>query len=193
MFAPALGLLLLSVSAELTPLGVVKSADAEVERILASREPTVDRLAAKADEYVDFVELARRALGEKAWAGLSTPQQGEFSATMRGVLRASYAQRALSDGRGGSRIEYGAERVEGNEASVATSFKIKDDVIPVVYRLFRANPKARWKIYDVITDEVSLVATYGDQFRQVIAKKGFDGLLKSLKAKREQLEASAKK
>jgi phospholipid transport system substrate-binding protein len=174
-------------AAPVSPLNFVKAADAEVQRILQTKEVTSEKLAARADEFIDFVELARRALG-KEWAGLTKKQQDEFSSTMKGVLRASYAQKAIGDGRGGATIEYGAELVEGNEATVATTLQLKEDKLPVVYKLFRGDPKASWKIYDVITDDVSLVTTYNDQFRQVIAKKGFDGLLKSLKSKRDQLE-----
>lgn len=174
-------------AAPAAPLAVVKNADGEVQKVLQSNEATTERLASKADEFVDFFELAKRALG-KDWATLNKKQQDEFSVTMKGLLRANYAQKAISDGRGGAKIEYGDEKVEGNEATVNTTLLVKQDKFPVVYKLYRADAKGAWKIYDVITDDVSLVATYNDQFRQVMAKKGFDGLLKSLKAKKEQLE-----
>jgi phospholipid transport system substrate-binding protein len=185
LLAPLIALAL--TAAAPAPLAVVKAADVEVAKILKGNEATVEKLAARADEYIDFVELARRALG-KEWDGLDKRQRDDFSATMKGVLRASYAQKAIADGRGTATVEYGAETIAGNEASVGTTLVLKQDRFPVVYKLFRAGPKGGWKIYDVITDEVSLVQTYNDQFRQVISKKGFDGLLKSLKAKREQLE-----
>lgn len=174
-------------AAPVGPLALVKTADAEVQKVLQSDAPTVEKLAAKADEFIDFSELAKRALG-KEWAGLTRKQQEEFTATMKGVLRASYAQKAISDGRGSAKVEYGEETIDGNEASVKTTLIIKQDRFPVVYKLFRPDAKSAWKIYDVVTDDVSLVSTYNDQFRQVIAKKGFDGLLRSLKAKKEQLE-----
>lgn len=187
-----LALAIPSPQANVAPLALVKSADAEVEKILQSKDATVEKLAARADDYIDFIELARRALG-KDWNGLDKKKQEDFSSTMKGVLRASYAQRAISDGRGGAKVEYGAEKIDGNEAVVATTLVVKQDRFPIVYKLFRADAKSSWKIYDVITDEVSLVDTYNDQFRQVLAKKGFDGLLKSLKAKREQLEKPVEK
>jgi phospholipid transport system substrate-binding protein len=176
-------------AAPVGPLAVVKSADAEVQKVLQSDSPTTEKLAARADEFIDFFELAKRALG-KEWAKLSKKQQDDFSATMKGVLRASYAQKAISDGRGTAKVEYGAEVIEGNQATVKTTLVVKQDRFPVVYKLFRPDAKAAWKIFDVVTDEVSLVATYNDQFRQVISKKGFEGLLKSLKAKKDQLEKS---
>ncbi len=172
------------------PLQFVKNADAEAQKILQGADASASKLAARADEFIDFAELAKRALG-KDWDGLKKPQQADFTDTMKGLLRASYAQKAIGDGRGSAEISYGAESIAGNEATVPSTIKVKKDAFPIVYKLYRADPKSGWKIYDVITDDVSLVQTYSDQFRTTIAKKGFDGLLKSLKARREQLEAQS--
>jgi phospholipid transport system substrate-binding protein len=170
-----------------TPLAVVKAADSDVSTVLKSTAATVEKLAEKAERYVDFAELAKRAMG-KQWASLDKKQQDEFSATMKGLLRANYAQKAIKDGRGEALVEYGAEAIEGNEASVKTTLVMKQDRFPVLYKLYRLDAKGAWRVYDVVTEDVSLVTTYADQFRTVIAKKGFDGLLSSLKAKKEQLE-----
>lgn len=170
------------------PLSVVKNADGEVQKVLQSKDATTAKLAARADEFVDFGELARRAMGAE-WPKLNKKQQDDFSDAMKGLLRASYAQKAVNEGRDGSaKVEYGEEKVEGNEAVVNTKLLVKQDTYPVVYKLYRPDPKSPWRIYDVITDEVSLVTTYSDQFRQVMAKKGFDGLLKSLRDKQASLE-----
>jgi len=174
------------------PTDVVKRGNDEVQKILKSEEGTVEKLATKADEFIDFVELAKRALG-KEWTKLNKKQQDEFAATMKGLLRASYAQRAVQEGKGGGDLEYGAEKIEGNEASVVTNVLVKKDKVPVEYKLYRVDPKAPWRIYDVVTDQVSLVSTYNDQFRQLISKKGYDGLLSTLKKRRDELEADSKK
>jgi phospholipid transport system substrate-binding protein len=93
-------------------------------------------------------------------------------------------------GQGKTDIHYAPEQRDGSEAEVPTTFQVKKDKIPVVYRLYQANPKASWKIFDVVTDDVSLVDTYRTQFRKLIADKGIDGLIATLKNKRAQLEAS---
>lgn len=171
------------------PLSVVKNADLEVQKVLQAPDASTAKLAARADEFVDFAELAKRAMGTE-WPRLNKKQQDDFGQTMKGLLRASYAQKAVNDGRGGNgaKIEYGEEKVTGNEAVVSTKLLVKQDTYPVVYKLYRADPKGGWRIYDVVTDEVSLVDTYSDQFRKVMGNKGFDGLLKSLKDKQESLE-----
>lgn len=171
------------------PLSVVKNADTEVQKVLQAPDATTEKLASRADDFVDFGELAKRAMGTE-WGKLNKKQQDEFSATMKGLLRASYAQKAVNDGRGGNtaKVEYGSEKVEGNEAVVDSKLLVKQDTYPVLYKLYRPDAKGSWRIYDVVTDEVSLVSTYSDQFRTVMAKKGFEGLLKSLKDKQQSLE-----
>ncbi len=184
----SLALSLTLAAAPVGPLSVVKSADGEIQKVLQGPDASTTKLAARADEFVDFGELARRAMGPE-WPKLNKKQQDDFGQTMKGLLRASYAQKAVTEGRGGSaRVQYGEETVEGNEAVVNTKILVKQDTYPVVYKLYRADPKGAWRIYDVVTDDVSLVTTYNDQFRTVMAKKGFDGLLKSLKDKQASLE-----
>lgn len=182
-----LTLLAASLLAAPGPLAVVKAADADVQKVL-EKDATIEKLATVADGYIDFVELARRALGPKEWAKLDKKKQDEFSATMKGLLRASYAQKALGDGRNGAKFEYVSEKIDVGEATVQATLVMKTDRFPVTYKLYRADAKSPWRIFDVVTDDVSLVGTYSDQFRKMIASKGFDGLLASLKAKREQLE-----
>jgi len=171
------------------PLSVVKTADAEVQKLLQSADASTEKLAARADEFVDFGELAKRAMGAE-WPKLNKKQQDEFTVTMKGLLRASYAQKAVTDGRGGggAKVEYGEEKVEGNEAVVNTKLLVKEDTYPVVYKLYRADAKGAWRIYDVVTDDVSLVGGYNDQFRKQMSDKGFDGLLRSLQTRRDSLE-----
>lgn len=174
-------------AAPASPLNVVKNGTAEVQKILASSDASTEKLAARADEFIDFAELAKRALG-KEWGKLNKKQQDEFAITMKELLRASYAQKAIGDAKGGtSNAEYGEEKIEGNEATVHSTILVNKEKFPVDYKLYRPDAKSAWRIYDVVTDQVSLMATYQDQFKTVIAKKGYDGLLTTLKAKRDQL------
>lgn len=178
-----------SITALPTPTDVVRHGNDQVQQLLANKNATAEQLAARADDFVDFVELARRALG-KEWNNLTPKQREEFSTTMKQLLRASYAQKAI--GQSNARISYGKEKVSANEAEVPTTLEIGKGKFPVIYRLYRLDADAPWKIYDVVTDEVSLMETYRDQFRKVIAQKGYAGLLETLKRKRDELEAKGK-
>ncbi len=185
---------LLLVAMTLSPLETVRQADSSVSAILKGPEPRLEKLTLKADESIDFAELAKRTLG-KTWVTLSKKQQEQFSVEMKALLRASYAQRALNENPGGTAgFQYVGETVasDGKEATVETTLSVKTDKFPVQYKLYKSDAKAAWRIYDVITDGVSLVSTYQDQFRQVIAKKGIDGLVATIKTKRIQLESASK-
>lgn len=181
-------LVALVLAASSSPLAVVKEGNAEVQQILSTDRATVEQLATAVDRYVDFSELARRALG-KEWDNLSKKQQQEFSGTVRDLLRVSYAQKAL--GQGTAEVQYGEEKLStGQEAEVTTTITVNKDPVPVVYKLYRGASKAGWRIYDVVTDGFSLLENYRSQFRKIIASKGYDGLLAALKAKRTQQEGT---
>jgi phospholipid transport system substrate-binding protein len=171
------------------PLDVVKSGYTDVQKAATAKGASVEQLATVVEKFVDFEELAKRALG-KTWDTITPAQRKDFSETMKGLLRASYAQKAI--GQADAEVKYGKATIEGNEATVNTTVTVKKDQIPVDYKLYKVAGKGGgWRIYDVITDEVSLVETYRGQFRKLLADKGFDGLLSTLKAKRAQLEKSA--
>jgi phospholipid transport system substrate-binding protein len=173
-------------AAPATPLEVVKSGNTDVQKAASAPGTTVDQLATVVEKFVDFEELAKRALG-KEWDKRTPAEQKDFAETMKGLLRASYAQKAI--GQGNAQVKYGKETINGTEALVATVLTVKKDQVPVDYKLYKG-AKGNWRIYDVVTDQVSLVETYQGQFRKLLSDKGFAGLLSTLKTKRAQLEKS---
>ncbi len=167
------------------PIDVVRQGNDQVQQAIGREDASAKKVADTVDGFVDFGELARRALGVKDWSKLSAKQKAEFTSTMKDLLRTSYAQKAI--GQKASEVTYDKEQVKGSEASVLTSIAVKASHYPVEYKLYRSVAHG-WRIYDVVTDDVSLVQTYRDQFRRLIASKGYDGLLVTLKSKRDQLE-----
>jgi phospholipid transport system substrate-binding protein len=187
MLAPLIAATLLAATP--TPLEVVKAGNTDVQKAANAPGATVQQLATVVEKFVDFEELAKRALG-KEWDKLNAAQRKDFADTMKGLLRASYAQKAI--GQAQAEVKYGKETIKGDEAIVNTTLTVKKDQLPVDYKLYKVPGNAGgWRIYDVVTDEVSLVETYAGQFRKLIADKGFDGLLSTLKTKRAQLEKPA--
>jgi phospholipid transport system substrate-binding protein len=173
---------------------VVKAGHQHVQAVVQSVEPSVEKLNAQADEFIDFAELSKRSLGAQ-WAKLTKKQQDEFSSTLRAVLRANYAHKILTgDSKGSnSQQQWGEETIDGNEAKVTSVVMALNDRFPIEYRLWRPNESTPWRIYDVVTEDVSLVDTYRDQFRKVIREKGYDKLLETLKAKKASLEGQSKR
>jgi phospholipid transport system substrate-binding protein len=46
----------------------------------------------------------------------------------------------------------------------------------------------KWVVYDVLTDEQSMLENYRAEFNKIIAKDGFDALIKRMKKKLEEKE-----
>lgn len=170
-----------------SPLSVVRRASDEVAQILDTGKATAEQLAQRSDAFIDYAELTKRAFGSK-WASLKKTRRDEFVRAMRMLLRASYAHRALDGGGQKTTVEWGVEQQRASEATVQSTVVVKSDRFPVEYRMFRSGPRMPWKVYDVVTDGVSLVQTYADQFRQALASRSDEDLLKTLKTRAEQLE-----
>ena len=51
----------------------------------------------------------------------------------------------------------------------------------VNYRLHQV--QGEWKIYDVVVDDISIIANYRSQFSRILSRGSFDDLLKRLKEK----------
>ena len=126
----------------------------------------------------DWLEMAKQALG-KHWNNVSG-RQYEFVAVFAEFLGNAYV------GKIGSykdeKIVFVQESIEKDQAKVDTK------VIPgageptsVNYRLHQV--KGEWMIYDVVVEDISIVANYRAQFNRILSRTSFDDLLKRLKEK----------
>jgi phospholipid transport system substrate-binding protein len=123
--------------------------------------------------------MAKRSLGAN-WRRANPQQQKEFVLTFTALLEKTYADQI--DLYNGQKVLYTGESIDGDYAQVDSRIIDKDgQTYSVVYRLHKVDGK--WKIYDVIAENISLVNNYRSQFNRVIAKSSFDDLLKTMKEK----------
>jgi phospholipid transport system substrate-binding protein len=77
-------------------------------------------------------------------------------------------------------VQYVAERVDGDYATVrAQIVTSKGTQVPVEARVVRRGE--RWLMYDVLIENVSLVASYRSQFDRVIRTSSYEDLVRRLK------------
>lgn len=145
------------------------------------RGAIIDRLREIVYPLFDFREMAMRALGSY-WRRISPQQQSQFVAVFTELLEKSYADKIdLYDGQ---RVVYAAESTDQNFAQVDTKILAKDgQTFSVVYKLHRMEGK--WRIYDVVVENISLVNNYRSQFNRVIGNKSFEELIRVMKEKAE--------
>ena len=80
---------------------------------------------------------------------------------------------------------YKKEEIDEDFASVKTIIVTKrKQEISINYRLHMVAGK--WRVYDVVVNGVSLINTYRQQFRSIIKKSSYDGLVKILRRKRDE-------
>ena len=82
----------------------------------------------------------------------------------------------------GERVVFGRETVDQEYAEVeAKLISLKNEESRVLYRLKRGDGK--WKVYDAVVENISIVNNYRSQFDRVISKSSFDELKQMLREK----------
>jgi phospholipid transport system substrate-binding protein len=173
-----------------TPREVVQSAVSRVvlaiQRADMESDPAPARLATQqrrlevrriATDLFDFDEISRRALS-RHWTARSPEEQAEFVRLFTDLLERTYLGRIESYS--GEKIVYMGEAVDGPFATVRSKVVTRRrGETPLDYRLHLRD--GRWKVYDVLIDHVSFVATYRSEFGRILQKESYAALVDRLR------------
>lgn len=179
-----------------------KSLETAVNRILAAiRNPdyknpsTRPRLRNQIEEEVynifDFGEFSARTVGPR-WKTFTEPQKRSFSDAFAELLFNTYLNRIT--GYNGETVAYTGENVspQGDKVEVRTQISMKDGrKIPVSYRML--DKDGRWKVYDVIIENISLVKNYRTQFHDILNSATPEELIDRVRAKASEIIEQGKK
>ncbi len=136
-----------------------------------------------ANELFDFREISQRSLA-RHWRQRSPAEREEFTRLFGDLLELSYVSKI--ELYSGEKIQYLGEVLDGEYATVRTRIVTKQGTeIPVDYRLLRQGDQ--WRAYDVLIEGVSLVGNYRTQFNAVIQRSSYDGLVKALRIRRDEV------
>lgn len=169
------------------PLELVKSVGDRVIAVLKDpklkapdkKAERVERLREIINPVFDYDEMARRTLGAH-WRRRTAVEQQEFVKLFRAFLEKIYAEKV--DLYEGERVLFGRETIDQEYAEVESKVtNAKGEESPAVYRLKRSDGK--WKVYDAVVENISIVNNYRSQFDRVITKSSFDELKKMLREK----------
>jgi phospholipid transport system substrate-binding protein len=152
---------------------------------LGDRRVAVRKIA---NEIFDFSEIAKRSMA-RHWQPLSEAQRTEFIGLFADLLERSYISKIETYG--GEKIQYTAERADGEFATVSTRIVTKNGTeVPVDYRMIKRAD--RWLVYDVSIEGVSLVSNYRTQFNKIIQTTSYNELVSKLRNKQDELLAEDK-
>ena len=134
---------------------------------------------------IDFEELSRRALGTH-WDPLSAAQQQQFVTLLRNLIETNYTvkmgQRSLGED---FTVEYGDTLVRLPNALVRGQLSHDQKVTDI--ELFLLQSDSGWTVYDVVTDDVSLLETYAESFDEIIGDEGWAALIQRLEDRIQSL------
>jgi phospholipid transport system substrate-binding protein len=136
------------------------------------------------NEYFNFEEMAKRALG-RPWKEQSPEKCQEFAQLFKQLLFNTYINRIENYTGSNERVFYDSEKLDGDYALVKTHILYQgDNNISIEYRLHRDG--GEWKVYDVAAEGISFVDNYRGQFGSILANQSFDSLLIRLRQKVHQ-------
>lgn len=165
----------------------------EVSTAIRER-PAQDDLIALLDTLIDkhfaFATTTRLAVGP-AWRDFSADDQAKATALFSRLVIRTYADRVTGDTR--PKIVYGQPlELKAGRVEVPTTTNTAGQTYAVAYRLEldRATQPARWRVYDVVAEGVSLISNYRSQFEPIIKKSGAPGLIATLEAKLAEQNAA---
>ncbi|HYU66430.1 MAG TPA: ABC transporter substrate-binding protein [Jatrophihabitantaceae bacterium] len=158
----------------------IERADTESDPAPASRLAMQQRrleVRRIATDLFDFDEISRRALS-RHWTARSPEEQAEFVRLFTDLLERTYLGRIESYS--GEKIVYMGETVDGPFATVRSKVVTRRrGETPLDYRLHLRD--GRWKVYDVLIDHVSFVATYRSEFGRILQKESYAALVDRLR------------
>jgi phospholipid transport system substrate-binding protein len=175
------------------PLEVVRTAIDKAVQILKDpklqgmdkKRERIDRLREALTPIFDYDEMSKRALGAH-WRRRTPAEREEFVVVFRDFLERIYSDKIGLYG--GEKVLFGRETIDTDFAQVETTIiSLKGEEIAVVYKLRRENGK--WKVYDAVVENISLINNYRSQFDRVISSASYEELLKRL---REKVDNTAK-
>jgi len=135
-----------------------------------------------AHEAFDVTETAQRVLA-RHWQARTPAERDEFTQLFADLLERTYIARL--DEYGGERIRYVGESIDGELATVRARIVTRAGIeVPVESRMVRRGE--RWLIYDVLIENVSLVANYRAQFDRIVRSSSYEELVRRLKQKRDE-------
>lgn len=178
-----------------TDLGVSAAQAANAEQFIRTKHNKVRAVLRQPDtskraneltellgEFLDYDRLAKLSL-DTEWGKRTQKERDHFVSLLRQLVERQY-QRNME-----STLQYkvswvGTEPVETGVKVKSSAKSVKKKRQPPVTIDYSMSPAGEeWKVFDIFTDDVSLVKNYKRQFRRVIADEGWNGLIDRMEKK----------
>lgn len=145
----------------------------------SAKEIKKEKLRVIYKSMFDEIEFSKRTL-TRNWNSFSPAQRKDFVNLFEQILEKSYADKILDYTN--EKVEFYKENMlSSTQAEVQSKIITSSKEIPIFYRMILKDGK--WKVYDVVVENVSLVQNYRTQFNDILAKDNPEKLLEILRKK----------
>jgi phospholipid transport system substrate-binding protein len=177
------------------PMAQLKATNDKIDKILKSKPVAGSPEEKKAKEdlkvivngLLDYQELAKRSLAQH-WDEIGKQKQELFVSTLRELIEKNYVKQLRTNL--DYAVSYKNESLKDGEALVNTVVKVKtrgkSTDSNIDYKLRKEGDK--WLVFDIITDDVSMVKNYKQQFHKIITQDGFDKLISKMRKKIDEIQ-----
>lgn len=153
--------------------------------VKVAKDPKTDpKLLGIFETMLDYESLSRDSLGDD-WSSLTPPQQAEFSGILKQLVQNSYRKNLRDPSNYAVSYTDTEPSERGTLVKTLVQSKANKREKPLAIEYVVVETSGALKVRDVITDGVSLVANYRNQFKRMLKKRGFEGLLEQM---RKQLD-----
>jgi phospholipid transport system substrate-binding protein len=175
------------------PLDTLKDAQKNAEKLLNTTpkagSPEAEKrkkdLENEARTLFDFEELAKRVLA-KNWDTGTAEQKKEFVALFSKPIIENYLAQLEGRSSKGFTLTWGKETINDADATVESNVKGKTaegKPVDINVTYFLLQKDTRWVVYDVVTDDSSVVAVQKETFKKLFKGKTFEDVLVKLRTK----------
>jgi phospholipid transport system substrate-binding protein len=140
----------------------------------------------------DLRELSRLAL-DKHWSSISSGEQSSFVNLMQSLLetKAIFSKEQSKTQGKSYTVSYQGDKFYDRDSRARALTQIyipKENVtIDIEYKLKKEGSK--WKVFDIVVDNASLVENYRYQFNNIITKHGYPELVSRMRKKLSELKS----
>jgi phospholipid transport system substrate-binding protein len=159
---------------------LLEERDEEIKEILGPEgseytEEQRETLKTIINGIIDFEAMSKTALDD-TYSEISEENRKEFVDLFSTIIRDNSLTK-LDIYR--AEVSYNEINIEGEEALIQTMAEVDEVRTPVDYRMEWKN--GEWVITDMSIDDVYTAESYRRQFQRIIARRGFDALMDSLR------------
>jgi len=163
----------------------IRQANDKLRTELAAGNKDPAKVTRELRGLLDIPYMAQRAL-DKHWDKMTATQRTEVQNTLQAIIEKKYLEQLR--GNPAHVIDFKGEDPVDSDVIVKTVLHSENNGRAVKNQIdYRLHVDGdHWRIFDVITEDVSTLQNYRSEFSRIIAKDGVDGLISRMKAKLEK-------